>query len=263
MLGAIAGDVIGAPYEHHRIKRKDFPLFSHLSRFTDDTVLTVAVADVVLEGGDYGAALCRWGNRYPQAGYGGLFRAWLERPGTAPYGSFGNGSAMRVSPVAWAFDTADDVLREAQRSAAPTHDHPEGVKGAQATALGVFLARTGASKETVREEIAARFGYDLDATCDEIRPGYRFDPTCQGTVPAAFTAFLDAESFEDALRNAISLGGDSDTLAAIAGALAEPFFGGVPAALVADVRRRLAPPLLAVVDRFHRRFPPPQTSGSA
>ncbi len=250
MLGAIAGDIFGAAFERHPLKREDFDLFAEPRRFTDDTVLTVATADALLGDGDYAAAYRRWGRRYPGAGYGGMFRHWLGDPRRGPYGSFGNGAAMRVSPIGWAFDTLDEVLAEAARSAAVSHDHPEGVKGAQAAAAAVHLARIGATRAEIRAEIAGRFGYDLDRRTADIRPDYRFDPTCQGSVPEALIAFLEADDFEHALRLAISLGGDADTQAAIAGGVAEAFFGGIPARIEAEVTATLDEPLLAVISRF-------------
>ncbi len=227
MMGAIAGDIVGSVYEHRPIKTKDFPLFGPGSRFTDDSVLTVAVADAILSGRSYRDAVLAWGRRYPRAGYGGAFVRWLQADEPMPYRSWGNGSAMRVGPVGWAFDDEDEVLRQARLTAEITHDHPEGIKGAQAAALAVYLARTGADKATIRARIQSQFGYDLARTVESIRPAYRFDVSCRGTVPEALIAFLDAESYEDALRNAVSLGGDADTLACIAGAVAEAFYGGV------------------------------------
>lgn len=260
MLGALAGDLIGSVYEHHPIKTTRFPLFQPESRFTDDSVLTVAVADAILTGRPYREAVLDWGRRYPRAGYGGAFRAWLRARDPRPYGSWGNGSAMRVGPVRWAFATEDDVLNQAASSAAITHDHPEGVKGAQATALAIYLARTGASKATLRDRVQSRFGYDLTRAVESIRPGYRFDVSCQGTVPEALIAFLDAGSYEETVRNAISLGGDADTLACIAGAVAEAFYG-VPEAIRAETLARLTPDLRAVVEAFERAYPPQRISG--
>lgn len=254
MLGAIVGDIVGSVYEHRPTKSKEFPLWSAESRFTDDTVLTVAVAAAILDGGDYSASLKEFGRRYPGAGYGGNFRRWLRSESSEPYGSWGNGSAMRVSPVGFAFDTVDEVLEEAKKSAAATHDHPEGIKGAQAVALAVLLARRGEKKGAIAEELSGRFGYDLSRSSDEIRPDYRFDVSCQGSVPEALVAFLDSDSLEDAVRTAVSLGGDSDTLAAIAGAVAQAYHGGVPEALGREVRDRLPVDLLTVLDRFCTRF---------
>jgi ADP-ribosylglycohydrolase len=196
VIGAIIGDVIGSVHEHAGTKTTDFPLFVPGSRFTDDTVLTIATADALLTDGDYARAYREWGNRYLRAGYGGAFKRWLRTPGAGPYGSFGNGSAMRVSPVAYAFSSIDEVLAEAKRSAAVTHDHPEGIKGVQATALAVYLARTGVARAEIRAEIVRRFGYDLSRTIEEIRPSYAFDVTCQGSVPEALTAFFETEDLE-------------------------------------------------------------------
>lgn len=254
MIGAIAGDIIGSVHEYRRIKTKKFPLFHPECTFTDDTVLTVAIARAILTDGDYRMAVLAFGRRYPEAGYGGHFRVWLHSRNPKPYNSWGNGSAMRVSPVGFAFDTEDDVLREAARSAEFTHNHPEGIKGAQAAALAVFLARTERSKDLIRSEIAARFGYDLARTVDEIRPSYRFNESCQRTVPEAIVAFLDSTSYEDAVRNAVSLGGDSDTLACITGGIAEAFYCTVPARVRAKVRRLLTPDLLEVAERFCARY---------
>lgn len=251
MRGAIAGDVIGSRYEHFRIKRKEFPLLSRASCPTDDSVLTVAEA--LLGDGDYRAALRRWGQRYPRAGYGGTFRRWLHLDDDAiPYDSFGNGSAMRVSAVAWLRHGVDEVLAEAERSALPTHGHPEGVKGAQAVALAVFMARTGASKAGIRGELEQRFQYDLGRRLDDIRPTYRADVTCQGSVPEALIAFLESTDWEDAVRNAVSLGGDADTQACIAGAVAEGFYGGVPTEVWEQIGPRLPADMQEVLARFEQ-----------
>ena len=250
MLGAIAGDIIGSVYEHRPIKHADFPVFQPGCRFTDDTVLTVATAHALLEGGDYETTYRSFGQRYPAAGYGGTFRRWIFDEAMGPYGSYGNGSAMRVSPIGWAFSSVDEVLAEAERSAAVTHSHPEGIKGAQAVALAIFLARTGSGRDEIRAEISTRFAYDLDRTVEEIRPTYAFDVTCQGSVPEAIVAFLDSESVEHSIRLAISLGGDADTQAAIAGSIAEALYGGVPPEIAEPVRHRLTPDLLAILDRF-------------
>ncbi|MBP1769686.1 MAG: ADP-ribosylglycohydrolase, partial [Candidatus Aminicenantes bacterium] len=228
MIGAIAGDIIGSAYEFGRTKSKEFPLFGAGSGFTDDTVMTVAIAQAILTDGDYRRAALDFGRRYPYAGYGGSFAHWLIAKDPKPYGSYGNGSAMRVSPVGFAFDTVDDVLREAARSAEFSHDHPEGIKGAQATALAILMARTGHDKARIREEIALKFGYDLARTVDGIRPAYGHDESCQKTVPEAIICFLESGSYEDCVRNAVSLGGDADTLACIAGGIAEAYYGPVP-----------------------------------
>ncbi len=254
MLGAIAGDVIGSVYEARPIKTTDFPLFGGRSTFTDDTVLTVAVAHAILTGSDYASALRLFGRRYPAAGYGGAFYNWIFHDTAAPYDSWGNGSAMRVSPVGHAFDRVDDVLDQAKKSAEVTHSHPEGIKGAQAVALAVFLARTGEDKDAIRRDVAASFDYDLDRTLDGIRDAYAFDVTCQGSVPESILAFLESTSFEDAVRKAISLGGDSDTMAAIAGAIAEAYYGEVPEKIRWRVLQSLPDDLLAVVEEFTGRY---------
>ncbi|MCW5941113.1 MAG: ADP-ribosylglycohydrolase family protein [Fimbriimonadaceae bacterium] len=254
MIGAIAGDVIGSVFEHRPTKSREFPLFREGSCFTDDTVLTIAVADAIVGGLPYGESIWRWGNRYPFAGYGGAFRGWLMSDVRTPYGSWGNGSAMRVAPVGWAFDSEEEVLRQAQLSAEVTHDHPEGIKGAESVALAVFLARTGYGKERIRALLSERFGYELDRTVEAIRPEYRFDISCQGSVPEAIIAFLDSESYEDAVRLAVSLGGDADTQACIAGGIAEAFYGEVPAAIRSVVRSRLPEELTGVIESFGARF---------
>ncbi len=250
MLGAIAGDIIGSVYEFDQIKTKDFPLFDPLCKFTDDTVLTVAVAESILSGRSYLDCILDYGRRYPQCSWGGMFRQWLRHPSPQPYNSFGNGSAMRVSPVGFAFDTEDEVLEQARLTAEISHNHPEGIKGAQATGLAVYLARKGHSKEQIRTRITEQFAYDLDRTVDSIRPRYSFDETCRRTVPEAIVAFLDADSYEDAIRNAISLGGDADTLACITGGIAEAFYGPIPDDIKKRVRKILTPDLRTVTDAF-------------
>jgi len=254
MMGAIAGDVIGSSYEHHPVKTTDFDLFTDDSTFTDDTVLTVATAFSILTDGNYAENYRIFGRLYPMAGYGQMFMAWLARHDASPYGSWGNGSAMRVSPVGYAFDTVDEVLAEAERSAAVTHDHPEAIAGAQAVALGIMLARQGGTPPEVCDEIAGRFGYDLEGTVDGIRPGYVFDPSCRGTVPPAFVCFREARDWEEAVRLAVSLGGDADTQASITGALAEAAGYVIPADIERTVRPRLPAHLLEVVADFLTRY---------
>lgn len=254
MLGAVAGDIIGSVYERHPIKTMDFPLFQEGSRFTDDTVLTVATALSIMEKRGYAESFRALGRKYPEAGYGGDFFKWLSAREGKPYYSWGNGAAMRVSPVGFAFANVEEVLREARKTAEVSHDHPEGIKGAQATALAVFLARTGAARQTIREEISARFGYDLSRTTAQIRPAYRFDVSCQGTAPEAIIAFLESTDYEDAVRRAVSLGGDSDTLACIAGGIAQAFYGGVPEQIAQEVKRRLPEEFLGIIDRFHAAY---------
>ncbi|AQT70309.1 ADP-ribosyl-[dinitrogen reductase] hydrolase [Anaerohalosphaera lusitana] len=254
MIGAIVGDIVGSVFEWRGTKREDFELFGAGCRFTDDTVLTVATAWAILRGEDYGVAYKRFGRKWPGAGYGGNFAKWLRSDSMGAYGSWGNGSAMRVSPVAWAFESVEEVLKEAERSAAVTHDHPEGIKGAQAVAMAVYLARRGFSKAEIVAEVGARFEYDLDRRLDEIRPGYGFDSSCAGSVPEAMIAFGESEGFEDAVRKAVSLGGDSDTQACMAGAVAEAFYGGVPGEIRAEAERRLDVELGEVVREFEGRF---------
>lgn len=253
MIAAIAGDMIGSVHERANIKRTDFTLFKDGSRFTDDTVMTLAVADCLMNRRPYAATLREYGRRYPDRGYGGMFRKWLASDDMGAYQSFGNGSAMRVSPVGFAMPSEQEVLGEAKRSAEVTHDHPEGIKGAQALALAVFLAHHGADKPTIRKEISGRFKYDLDRTVERIRPKYRFDVSCQGSVPEAIIAFLDSTDVESAIRLAISLGGDADTLACMAGAVAQAFYKRVPREIVDEVARRLAPELLQLTQEFCRR----------
>jgi len=254
MLGAIAGDVIGSVYEARPAKTTDFALFPQGSRFTDDTVLTIATAEALLGDGDYAGAYRRYGRAFPAAGYGASFYRWLFSADAGPYESWGNGAAMRVSPLGFALDSVEDVLAEAARSAAVTHNHPEGVKGAQATALAIFLARTGVDKAGIRSEIQHRFAYDLTRSLDAIRPGYRFDVSCQGSVPESLIAFLEASDFAGAVRNAVSLGGDADTMACIAGGVAEAFYGAVPEQIAEKVRSRLPDAFLNVLDRFANRY---------
>jgi ADP-ribosylglycohydrolase len=254
MLGAIVGDVIGSVHEHTRTKSKKFPLLIPSSRFTDDTVLTVAVADSLLQGRDYVDSLHDYFDGYPDAGYGGTFWLWASSRRRTPYQSWGNGSAMRVSPVAHARNTLDEVLEEARRSAEVTHNHEQGIRGSQATAAAIFLARTGSSKEEIRQFIEERFDYFLEETLDEIRPTYQFDVSCQGSVPQSILAFLESTDYEDAVRNAISLGGDADTMACIAGAIAEAYYGGVPAELAEAVLPRLDDRLRGVVQAFGERY---------
>jgi ADP-ribosylglycohydrolase len=254
MIGAIAGDIIGSAFEWRNVKTTGFELFGPASRFTDDTVLTVAVADCILTGKDYAGAFKEYGRRFPSAGYGGFFWGWLCSGSLEPYNSFGNGSAMRVSPVGFAFETLEEVLEEAKRSAEVTHNHPEGIKGAQAVASAIFLARKGSGKGEIRRYIEEAFGYDLDRTLDEIRPGYTFDVTCQGSVPEAIIAFLESEDFEDAVRKAISLGGDSDTIACMTGGIAQAYYKVVPGPILQKVRGILDPGLLRVVDRFSEKY---------
>ncbi len=254
LVGAIAGDVIGSLFEHHNTKSLDFPLFRQHSHFTDDTVLTVATADALLRGENYGSAYRRWFNRHPRCGYGKEFRNWGWSYNAGPYGSFGNGSAMRASPIGWVFETLSEVQEVAKRSAEVTHNHPEGIKGAQAVASAVFLARKKFGKNEIRNTIREQFGYNLNRTIENIRPIYTHNLSCQGTVPEAIIAFLDSVDFEDAIRKAVSIGGDSDTIACITGSIAEAYYGEVPAYITDEVFRRLSPDLRAVVDAFGTNY---------
>lgn len=254
MIGAIAGDIIGSVYESHNLKSTDFPLFDSWCRFTDDTVLTVAVADAILTASDYSGKLREYFRLYPRRGYGPGFARWAASDSSRPYYSRGNGSAMRVSPVGFAFPTLEEVLEEAEKSARATHNHPEGIKGAQAVASAVFLARTGSCKDAIRGYIERTFDYDLGEPLDEIRKYYRFDVTCTGSVPQAITAFIESKDYEDAIRKAISIGGDSDTIACIAGGIAQAFYGGVPQPIVEKVRTLLDQRLNHVVSEFMNRY---------
>lgn len=250
VLGAIAGDVIGSIYEFHPVKSKSFKMFSPFQSFTDDTVMTVAVADWILTGDGLMPVMQDYGNRYPGAGYGGMFRAWLTAYAPQPYNSWGNGSAMRVSPVGFAFDTLEEVLKKAKESAEVTHNHPEGVKGAQATAAAIFLARTGHGKEEIKQYVEKSFGYDLSRTCDEIRPDYQFNESCQATVPESIICFLESKDYEDAIRLAISMGGDADTMGAITGGIAIAYYKEMPDEIYDYAMGKLPDGLKSIVQRF-------------
>jgi len=257
MLGAIAGDVIGSIYESDNVKTPDFgPLFGEWSCPTDDTVLTCAIAEWILNGAgdDLPDRLKSWFREFPHAGYGMSFIRWAGSSTRSPYNSWGNGSAMRVSPVGFACNTLDATLDFAKRSSEVTHNHEEGIRGAQSTAGAIFLARTGKTKDEIRL-FAQSIGYDLNRSLDEIRPSYSFDVSCQGSVPQAITAFLESTSWEDAVRKAISLGGDSDTIACIAGSIAAPFYGGVPKPIRTEVEPRLAPTMKGILNDFLLSFP--------
>ena len=257
MIGAIAGDIIGSVYEARPIKTTTFPLFSAGSCFTDDTVLTVATALAILEKMDYGRAYRKLARSYPGRGFGAAFAHWFQADAAPPYNSWGNGAAMRVSPIGWAFDDKARVLSEAQQSAAVTHNHPEGIRGAQATALAIWLARRGWAKEDIRHEITKHFGYDLQRTIAGIRPNYRFEISCQGSVPEAIICFLESSDFETAVRLAVSLGGDSDTQACIAGAIAEAFYGPIPETIRTEVERRLPEEFRDTTARFSATYRSP------
>lgn len=260
MYGAILGDIIGSPFEFDMgNKSKEFPLLSKNSTFTDDSVMTIAVGNAFLDAQPNAdiewirrrliSSMKQYGRKFPRAGYGGMFRRWLKCDDPQPYGSFGNGSAMRVSSAAWLYNDLETVRSMARLSAEVSHNHPEGIKGAEATASAIFLARTGSTKEEIKAYIVDNFGYDLSRTCDEIRPGYHHVETCQETVPEAITAFLEGESFEDVIRTAVSLGGDCDTLTCIAGSIAEGFYG-IPEELKQECRNRLPEELRNVLDQY-------------
>jgi len=255
MIGAIAGDIIGSVYEWKNVKTTDFPLFVKRSRFTDDTVMTIAVADCIMNGLDYETTLKEYGNRYLNVGYGRNFRMWLKGLLRGPYNSYGNGSAMRVSPIGLFYDSEDLILAEAERSASVSHNHPEGIKGAQAVAMAVRMAKDGSTKTAIKDYISNKFDYDLDRTLDEIRPNYTFEVSCQGSVPESIIAFLESNDYEDAVRKAISIGGDSDTIACIAGSIAHAFYKEIPKAIEDEVRMRLTGDLLEVMDLFMNSNP--------
>lgn len=261
MYGAILGDIIGSPFEFDRgDKTKDFKLFSRRSHFTDDSVMTLAVCEALLKVGQDAtvkeiedtviSSMQSWGRRYPHEGYGGYFRRWLTARHPEPYNSFGNGSAMRVSAAGWLYDSLEKTRVVAKATANVTHNHPEGIKGAEATASAIFMARNGSSKEEIKKYIENEFHYDLNRTLDEIRPSFHMDETCQKTVPEAIIAFLEARDFEDAIRNAVSLGGDTDTLGAITGSIAEAYFG-ISETLISECRNRINKDMRDVVDAFY------------
>lgn len=263
ILGAAAGDIVGEIYEFNNLRSEEFPLFAEESTFTDDTVMTYAVADALLRAFDEGEPIStaliecmrEYGRRHPMRGYGFRFDNWLhsDRTHPEPYNSWGNGSAMRVSPAAWVCSTLESVEFVAAETAKVTHNHPEGIRGAQATASCIYLARIGTSNDDIRTFVSTRYGYDMDFTLDQIRPTYEFVESCQGSVPQAIEAFLESDGFEDAIRKAISIGGDSDTIGAIAASIAQGRYG-VPDEIEAEVRPRLTSDLLAINDRFCERF---------
>ena len=257
MYGAIIGDICGSIYEFDNFKTEnpgEVPIPDPRCYFTDDSVLTCAVMDAILSDRNYEEAVFRWANKYPKRGYGGRFVRWFTSADPKPYNSWGNGSAMRVSAVGWAFDTIGETLAEAKRSAEITHNHPEGIKGAQATAAAIFLARQGSSKETIKKYIEDTFGYNLQRTLKEIRPKYVFNESCQGTVPEAIITFLESEGFTGAIQNAISLGGDSDTLACITGGIAEAYYKKIPDELLEYADSLLSREMVDLLNRFYERY---------
>lgn len=261
MIGSIIGDIVGSVYEFtpNNIKTKQFEFFNPNGSYTDDSILTFATADWLLHGGEVAHYYSKYGERYPwpMGGYGGGFKLWLVRSirqqDYRPYNSCGNGSAMRVGPVGWAFDTIEEILAKAKESAECTHNHPEGIKGAQATALAIMMARHGCDRNEIRSEIEKRFEYDLQFTCEQIRPTYTWGGTCQDSVPQAIVAFLDGEDYEDSIRNAISIGGDSDTIGCITGSIAEAYFG-VPADLRNSAKNYLPEEFQSIISEFENKF---------
>lgn len=254
MIGAIIGDIVGSRFEKYNIKSKSFDLFTKSSRFTDDTVLTVAIANALVTGSDFEENVRKFGRKYPLAGYGGTFKKWLLGVVKGPYNSWGNGSAMRVSPIGFAFTDEKDVWEIARQSAAITHNHPEGIKGAQAIAIAIFLAKSGRSKEEIKNHIESNFHYNLSRKIDEIREHYAFDVSCQGSVPESIIAFLESNDYEDAIRTAISIGGDSDTIACMAGGIAQAFYKKIPDDLIQRAREKLPIHFLHIIDQFAEEY---------
>jgi len=254
IIGAVIGDVIGSVFEWNNIKKTDFDLFNPKCDFTDDTVLTIAVADCILNKKDFAKTIWEYGRKYRGRGYGGSFRNWLQEDDLKPYGSFGNGSAMRASAVGFAYNDIETVMEVAKQSAEVTHNHPEGIKGAQATASAIFLARQGKSKQEIKDYITQTFNYNLDFTIDEIRPTYKFDVTCQGSVPQAIVAFLESSDFENAIRLAISIGGDSDTIACITGGIASAFYKLIPTEIMDFVVDKLPSEYIEIMNKFDEHY---------
>lgn len=254
IIGAIAGDVIGSVYEWNNTKTTEFPLFTKRSRFTDDTVLTMAIMDCILYDKPFNENLAAYGRAYPDAGFGKFFKQWMYGKDLLPYGSYGNGSAMRISPVGFAFDTLEETLAVAKQAASATHNSEEGIRGAQAVASAIFLARTGKSKTEIKTYIETTFGYNLDFTLDEIRPNYTFEVRCDGSVPQAIRAFLESTDYENAIRLAISIGGDSDTIGCMAGGIAAAFYKHIPETIIDSVVRRLPIEFLELLNHFEEKF---------
>lgn len=254
IIGAVIGDVIGSVFEWNNIKKTDFDLFNPKCDFTDDTVLTIAVADCILNKKDFAKTIWEYGRKYRGRGYGGSFRNWLQEDDLKPYGSFGNGSAMRASAVGFAYNDIETIMEVAKQSAEVTHNHPEGIKGAQATATSIFLSRQGKSKQEIKDYITQTFDYNLDFTLDEIRPTYKFDVTCQGSVPQAIVAFLESSDFENAIRLAISIGGDSDTIACITGGIASAFYKHIPTEIMNFVVDKLPNEYIEIMNKFDEQY---------
>ena len=254
IIGAIIGDVVGSTYEWNNCKSVDIDLFNPESTFTDDTVLTIAIADWLVNDGDLVETVDAYGNAYFDRGYGGRFIEWLVNEDKLPYNSWGNGSAMRVSPVGFAAATLEEALELAKQSAEITHNHPDGIIGAQAVAAAIFLAKTGNSKEEIKKYITDTFEYDLDFKLEDIRDDYKFDVTCSGSVPQAIVAFLESTDFESALRLAISIGGDSDTICAICSSISVSFFNTIPDEILNFVISKLPIEFIELLDKFDEKF---------
>lgn len=255
MLGSIIGDIVGSVYEFNNIKTKEFKLFSTSSVFTDDTILTVATADCMINGnGNYEDYYRRYGKKYPSS-YGSMFVNWIHNKKMGPYNSFGNGSAMRVGPIGY-WELLATTILEAKRSAEVTHNHRHGITGAQATVSSIWMARHNYSKKDIKEFISSVFQYNLNRKLKDIRPTYKFDETCQNTVPQAIIAFLESTNFEDAIRNAISLGGDSDTLACITGSIAEAFYDDIPEDIKYEAMKRIPQEFQDIINEFYNTFNP-------
>lgn len=250
MIGAIVGDIIGSRFEFFNTKSTDFPLFVKSSKFTDDTVLTVAIADAILNDCDFTENLQKFGRNHLYCGFCGMFLKWVESDNPQPYNSWGNGSGMRVSAVGWLFDNPTEILEKAKQTAEVTHNHPQGIIGAQAIAYAIYLARNQVSKSEIKHILEEKFNYNLSRKLDEIRPTYKFHVSCQKSVPESIIAFLESEDFESAIRLGISLGGDSDTIACMAGSIAEAYYQEIPPSILKEVRNRLSPDLLEVINQF-------------
>lgn len=252
LRGAICGDVIGSFYEWHRTKDYNFKLSTKNSRFTDDTVCSIAVADAITHRVSFDSKLLEWCRKYPNAGYGGKFKHWITDENHAPYGSFGNGSAMRVSSVGAISSSIEECLELAEKSAKVTHDHPEGIKGAQAVALAIFLSLEGFDKDYIKNQLESRFEYDLSRNYEDIQKNYRFQVSCQKSVPEAIIAFLISEDYESAVRRAVAYGGDADTQAAIAGSIAAAFYGEIPKSIIEECMAKLPDEMKIVISNLDK-----------
>jgi len=254
IIGAIAGDIIGSVYEFNNVKKLDFKLFSRKTTFTDDSVLTLATMDAIINHKNYTENYQLFSRNYPHRGYGGRFYSWIYSENPEPYNSWGNGSAMRISPVGWFGNSVDEVMTEAKKSAEVTHNHIEGIKGAQSTAIAVYMARIGKNKDEIKNFITDTFKYNLERKINDIRPHYKFDESCQGTVPEAIIAFLESTDFENAIRLAISIGGDSDTIACITGGIAEAYYKNIPDYIIKNVLALLPDELTKIIEIFSMKY---------